>query len=402
MNEALPVDTVDASTSVAEAAWAAPRSDATTTNASSSYDTYALANGEAYSQTEEQEAETRHVEEYLSRMSKQEQNQRRHRLDHGGAGSASGTSLVRRISSSFARVPSLRGPRNTPNQRQQSTSAKADTYELARSSYGRNRHDTMLPTHGYGPVGDESEDSQYYPAAPFTDGSDSHMSSADQEALQTGALMGTNHMSSNEADDISSAQETYVPSTTYESYNDHHPVSSPVDSPREGMGPFADQPESQSNMEATLARIRSRNFPTVTVGGASTRQLRRQNTLQRQGSVNAAGSSRLRYGSTIDPIPESQVGEQPMHGDVAEANLYKEDDDSLQAAEHRRSFPAMHEPPVQTHEYPPATSMSTDAKDPLDGPNNNRWYWSDLVFGCGLCLSHNDDDEQAARTNPME
>ena len=63
--------------------------------------------------------------------------------------------------------------------------------------------------------------------------------------------------------------------------------------------------------------------------------------------------------------------------------------------------------PLQKHAYPSGALMSVrgaahDDEDAALSSQANRWYWSDLLLGCGLCSSGDDDDEQAARTNPME
>ena len=94
-------------------------------------DTYALAGQTEYTQTEEQRLETRHVEEYLRRMSEKHRTQKRARHDQPQAASTSGsTGLVRRISTSLSRVPSLRHQRRAPSEQPYENTTTGSAYEM--------------------------------------------------------------------------------------------------------------------------------------------------------------------------------------------------------------------------------------------------------------------------------
>ncbi|WFD20758.1 hypothetical protein MCAP1_003011 [Malassezia caprae] len=358
MSGELPATTEFVGTSSSDPALASsdqvaiPLSDSTT-------DTYRLPSGSLYTQTEEQEQETRSVEEYLRRLSEKEKRQRRKRADHAPLQPAGGTSLARKFSASLARVPSLRA-RHTPR-----ASPHAGSYEMTQSNYTR---DTALPTSQYRPVSDESEESQFMSGPPSAD---PRQDLQDMAPLQPVAYIRSADLSSTSLDDLSMFSDARKPDDT--------PVESPT-SPL-GSGSF---PESTAS--PAMARLRSRDFPSVTVGRASSLQRRQQ-------SARAPPTSLPRHGNTIEAIPESESA------DVALAAV--PDDAQAPALQPVKQGSTTELPELSTG-YPRLPPMSCSERRDEPSVDADRWYWSDLLLTCGLCLSTNDDEEQAARTNPME
>lgn len=335
---------------------AIPLSDSTT-------DTYTLPSGSLYAQTEEQEQETRSVEEYLRRLSEKEKQQRRKQLDHTPLQLTGGTSLVRRFSASLARVPSLRA-RHTPR-----ASPHAGSYEMTQSNYAR---DTALPATQYRPVSDESEESQFMSGPPSAD---PRQDLQDMAPLQPVAYIRSMDFSSTSLDDLSMYGDVRKPDDT--------PVESPT-SPVDTPGSLG-----ESTASRAMARLRSRDFPSVTVGRASSLQRRQQ-------AARVPPTSLPRYDNTITAIPESESA------DVALAAVPVSSDTASSPALEPAKQDSISELPNPSTGYPRLAPMSrSDGREepPVDP---DRWYWSDLLLTCGLCLSTNDDEEQAARTNPME
>lgn len=322
----------------------------------SATDTYALASGSRYTQTEEQEQETRSVEEYLRRLSEKEKRQRRKRLEHAPLQPTGGTSLVRKISHSLARVPSLR-TRHTPHR----AGASSGSYEMTQSHYIR---DGNLPA-PYPPVTDESEESQF--------ASDSRHEQ-DMAPLHPVAYVRSMDLSSTSLDDLSMFNDARK--------HDDTPAESPT-SPLESPGPYSDG----ASLSRAMSRLHSRDFPSVTVGRASSLQRRQQ--AARSASVSArAEAPRTRYANTIEAIPESDSA------DVALASVPRSD------VTDEPTFPS--QASIMDSGYPPLEAMSRSEVREEPSTDPHRWYWSDLLLTCGLCLSTHDDEEQAARTNPME
>ena len=342
-------------------------------------DTYALAGQGEYPQTEEQRLETRNVEEYLRRMSQRERLNRRSRLDaqNANASTSNGSSsLMRRLSSSIARVPSLRSARHTHQ-----PGAKAGAYEMTQSNYGQSpRRDTPHMPQGYGPITDESEESQFM-SVNIPDATESRQELNDHTPLHTDPYASTGDVSAISMEDLGESQRPFESDT---------PTSPP--------DPYQYAP----GTETALARLRSQNFPSVTVGKASNRQMQRQASMSRQTSSSAA---RHHTRSPIESIPEGDIDVTMVPSQMS--GMHPTKDDPFQTPPYsgslsRSSCTDLHELPLQSQTYPSAALMTTHSFRNEDTNAVDRWYWSDLLLGCGLCKTTNDEDEQAARTNPME
>lgn len=329
-------------------------------------DTYTLASGSRYVQTEEQEQETRSVEEYLRRLAEKEKRQRRKRQELTPLQPAGGTSLVRKFSASLARVPSLRG-RHTPHR----TGSTAGSYEMTQSHYV---HDAALPTMPYRPVSDESEESQFMSAPPAAD---TRHELQDMTPLQPVAYVRAMDLSSTSLDDLSMLSDARK--------HDDTPAESPISPVDASSGPFAESMGSRA-----LARLRSRDFPSVTVGHASSLQRRQQAARAPPASLARSAS---RYGHTFEAIPESESA------DVALAAVPVPIDEADKGAVEPMSQNTLSD---LSRGYPSGPMMARTEAPDEPASDQDRWYWSDLLLTCGLCLSTNDDEEQAARTNPME
>ena len=348
-------------------------------------DTYALAGQTEYTQTDEQRLETRHVEEYLRRMSEKHRTQKRARHDQPQAASTSGsTGLVRRISTSLSRVPSLRHQRRAPSEQPYENTTTGSAYEMTQSHYGAQPaplHEVPHSTiQGYEPIaGDESQS----PSVHIPEASDSRQELHDQTPLNRAP---TGDMSTISLEDLHEPREAL-----------DAPASAAISSPTYMSGASAAQ-----------RRLHARNFPTVTAGKASNKQMQR--TLTQRQRAKAGGS-------WAPTIPEGDV-----HADVgiprdlnsealgASTNVKKDDPfetPPFSASLGRSSSTDLQELPLQSQSYPSAVLMTTDSaatssRDLGTSERKNRWYWSDLLLGCGLCDTTNEEDEQAARTNPME
>lgn len=330
-------------------------------------DTYSLPSGSLYTQTEEQAQETRSVEEYLRRLAEKEKRQRRKRVEHAPLQPAGGTSLVRKFSASLARVPSLRA-RHTP----QRASPHGGSYEMTQSSYAR---DAALPTTQYRPVSDESEDSQFMSAPPAAD---TRPDLQDMTPLEPVAYVRSMDFSSTSLDDLSMLSDARK--------FDDAPAESPI-TPVDPTGSM-----SEAAPPRAMARLRSRDFPSVTVGRASSLQRRQQAARVPPSSMPRSAA---RHGHTIESIPESESADVALAGGPAFHG--EADPPALEPAKQG----SLAELPDLSTGYPRLAPMSRAGRDePPADPQ--PWYWSDLLLTCGLCLSNNDDEEQAARTNPME
>lgn len=350
-------------------------------------DTYALAGQTEYTQTEEQRLETRHVEEYLRRMSEKHRTQKRARHDQPQAASTSGsTGLVRRISTSLSRVPSLRHQRRAPSEQPYENTTTGSAYEMTPSHYGAQPaplHEVPHSTiQGYEPIAGDADESQS-PSVHIPEASYSRQELHDQTPLNRAP---TGDMSTISLEDLHEPREA-------------------LDAPESAV---ISSPTDMSGASAAQRRLHARNFPTVTAGKASSKQMQR--TLTQRQRAKAGGS-------WAPTIPEGDA-----HADVgiprdlnsealgASTNVKKDDPfetPPFSASLGRSSSTDLQELPLQSQSYPSAVLMTTDSaatpsRDLGTSERKNRWYWSDLLLGCGLCDTTNEEDEQAARTNPME
>lgn len=353
-------------------------------------DTYALAGQTEYAQTEEQRLETRNVEEYLRRMSEKQRMQKRARNDQPLAASTSGTTgLVRRISTSLSRVPSLRHQRHAPPEQPYANTTTGGAYEMTQSHYGAQParlHEVPHSTiQGYEPITGDADESQS-PSVHIPEASESRQELHDQTPLNGAS---TGDMSTISFEDLDEPRRTLEA-------EDSAVISLPTD---------------MSGTSAAQRRLSSRNFPTVTAGKASIKQMQRTLT-QRQRAHAKAG------GTWVETIPEgdtdADVGMMPhnLNSEALGAGTNVKKDDPFEtppfsATSGRSSSTDLQELPLQSQSYPSAVLMTTDsAANTLrcqgTSERKNRWYWSDLLLGCGLCETTNEEDEQAARTNPME
>lgn len=325
------------------------------------------------------EEETRQVEENLRRMLRQEHETRRQRYGQITPGQSSG-GLVRRLSVGLSKMPTWRARRPAPPP---AATAGDESFEMAQSHYERDDH----AAGHYGPVGDSTEDAPYAHDAPPV-----HTSS---RWSSHGPYQAANDLTLASVESISTPLSL---NTLAKPYDDGSAlVPSPIEpgSPLEAPVTYRDT----APMSTALARIRSRNFPTVTVGRASTRQQWRRSGLHEQGSSSAYTPAPGRS-TIIAPGTTALVeGEEPStNGDVTDVSLEKDDAMTPVSLASSR-FPDDGLPrPAHTYDHTGAQRHDTSP----DPDETGRWYWSDLLLGCGFCLSHNDDEEQAARTNPME
>lgn len=351
-------------------------------------DTYALAGQTEYAQTEEQRLETRHVEEYLRRMSEKQRMHRRARHDQPLAASSSGSAgLVRRISTSISRVPSLRHQRHAPSERPYENATTGGAYEMTQSHYGAQParlHEVPHSTaQGYEPITGDADESQS-PSVHIPEASESRQELHDQTPLNGASTGDMSTMSFEDLDEPQRALEA----------QDAAVISLSND---------------MSATSAAQRRLSSRNFPTVTAGKASSKQLQRSLTQRQRAQANADGT-------WVEMIPEgdADVGMMPrnLNSEALSVGTNVMKDDPFEtppftATSGRSSSTDLQELPLQSQSYPSAVLMTTDsAANPSRGQGaserKNRWYWSDLLLGCGLCETTNEEDEQAARTNPME
>lgn len=376
-------------------------------------DTYALDGQTEYPQTEEQRLETRHVEDYLRNMSKKERLRRarsEHHASAASAGGGGGAALVRRISTSLSRVQSLRhSHQSLARGGAGGAGGTGGAYEMTQSHYAaRPENHHQQPSHGrladhssrgtahaYGRLEDES-DELHAIATHIPEASDSRQELHDRTPLRT-ETYATGDLSTISLEDLNEARPTRADSVISMSPPPESDVSTPT------------SPPLRPGTEAALARLRAQNFPSVTVGGASRKEL------QRQASARST-QQRLRLDThnagAIQPIPEGDADTDVTMIPSSESTSVSKKDDPFQSVSSSASLDRTptsdwQDLPLQTHAYPSGTLMSArgtprDVEDAALTSQANRWYWSDLLLGCGLCGSGDDDDEQAARTNPME
>lgn len=337
---------------------------------------YLHTNSNPYEQTEEQELETRKVEENLRRWAERDRLQRSR--SRKGATTPSNNAIVSRLGASLARVPTFRS---------HASAQVPSSYEMQTTHAAR--HSLSAPAHGeYGRVdtiGDESS----FVRGNLPEGSESVQALNDNAPLHYIGQDSGGDLSSPSVDDIHNMQYESAPTS-----------------------PDTPAATEQSNMDSTVARIRSRDFPKVTVGRASSFQQRRRRPRLNNG-VSGSRSTR-NSANAIGAIPEHEA---PFSAtsDVTEATV---DDvtNPFRTPQHSHSslnqeYVSLDKEPLpfdmqgvslqSDYDRAPATmhisSASMDKRD-----KENKWFWSDLFLGCGLCMTDEDGDDQAAHTNPME
>ncbi|WFD31900.1 hypothetical protein MSPP1_002941 [Malassezia sp. CBS 17886] len=379
-----------------------------------------------YPQTTEQRLETQDVEEHLRRWAERERLQRKNsrvrtRLgQHSALPTNASTRLVRRLSSSFARAPSQvrSGARRVDDGAWQGHDALAEA----------------AAAHGYPAEGDPEESrfvsvSMSEPdehAALQPDGTSAH------SALRVVDQGAGGDLASISFDDLAALHEAQVPP------RDDPPTAPPLDVPgasRRVADPVVTYPPQARTEHAetpvppvALARARAHNFPTVTVGRASSVQHRRSRPQRAPRAPSGAMDAppQRAVSRAIGSIPEAS--ESPFTGDVVDAaaaspsTLHSDHFDTLRAVRVKGSFasdddahattlrdndqfsPSVLSAPLSSASaYPKPPDMRAASPERDVGPMHGSWYWSDLVLGCcGFCTSDDDDEEQAAHTNPME
>ncbi|WFD39876.1 uncharacterized protein MJAP1_002857 [Malassezia japonica] len=354
----------------------------------------------AYAQTDEEEEETRNVEMNLRRWAEQEKLHRknsRHATMRNPVPTNSSSGLVRKFSSSLSRVPSHLRSRNTH-------APLDNTFEM-QGSYGHTA-DAPRP-HRYDSV--DSDEGQFVSVG---ESSEQQALRADQSHSFYEQEPGTGDLGSVSFDDFdenkdpgSVRPEGAQPPTTAAAYDAAVPAAD-APYPPEAL---------DSNMASAMAKIRSHNFPTVTVGRASSVQHRKRGERPEEAltvDTSAPYVPHTRRG-VISAIPEA------AHQDEVEADVVssKAPSDPFSSPRHNASepmsagaisdmHPAVIDMPLaadQNDYQGPAASMhfGEDQRENDVAPSR-RWYWSDLLLGCGLCSTDDDDEEQAGRTNPME
>ncbi|PKI83534.1 hypothetical protein MVES1_002812 [Malassezia vespertilionis] len=370
-----------------------------------------------YPTTEDQERETRQIESNLRQWSQQEKMQRKHSRRSSAIPMNSPNGLVRRFSTSLARVPSQirSGTRRTDT-------IPDTAYEMTPSGYANN-----ASTHDEG--------------ATFTS-----VGRSEDQALRPGVGTQAFDFSGNGGDlasisfdDFNDIKEPLAAEMPYASgsgavrparYDSpsagiHDGIISPVDTNDSSFASAVETPE-HSNMAMTMAKIRAHDFPMVTVGRASSLQYRNSQLPQHEPSLSpdmstraAAARAARRYTAKngISAIPESRDG-----AELAEADLAAMPSDPLESpGSTLRSADALSTDGKQSDTAAAGLRASSLHQDAYSRPvesmrldteqheleaqreRDHAWLLSDLVFGCcGLCTTDGDDEEQAARTNPME
>lgn len=137
------------------------------------------------------------------------------------------------------------------------------------------------------------------------------------------------------------------------------------------------QPSNTSEAEISppVTGNAQRSFPLVNAGEQSSRQYRKSQIVPQQPARDPSTNHAPSFGET-EPFPSSR-SLSTMHKILPDTSLQ------------------------DVRLYGP--SMSTENVSKQDKEEQRpSWYWSDLICGCGLFSSSDDEDEQAARTNPME
>lgn len=363
--------------------------------------------GPTYSQTEEQEAETRAVESNLRRWAEQEKERRRmSRNQHAGV-AGGGAALVRKLSSSISRMPS---------QRRAQIAARRERLGDTSIEMSPRGNSVQSPE-------DSSADNA--PLAPEAHG-DGDLGSSTLDQL--GRDGGESGLPAQGAGSKGKGRDDQV--TLYDT-----PAS----------GPSLLSPSMDEGNRA-LDRARAANFPTVTVGRQSSVQYRRnsQRRAQRgsggQPGTASAGGNGARRGQAPHRFSAVQEAESeqghgdlssaPLHGDATGEHLVSpaatmgsdpfRGDDVTDSATHRSgalgsdagltSEGSLHSGKAARRDgFEDIQLYSKASREQLSRHPENEiqterpsWYWSDLLCGFGFCGSGDDDEDQAARTNPME
>ncbi|WFC97103.1 hypothetical protein MBRA1_003769 [Malassezia brasiliensis] len=328
------------------------------------------------SPTEEQEEETRAVERHLRRWAEQERLQRKNSRSQPVRNHSvlpmPTTGLVRKLSNSFAARH-----RHTP-------SSYDNAFEMVRpSEYERQASVSRAPTR-YASV--DSEEGHFV-----------HLGeSSEQQALQSdhshyfdpdGQAGDISSVSFDDFDENKAPHGAPPPDVgpappTAAAYDDASPLASPT-------------PADDATMAATLARIRSDDFPRVTVGRASSIAARRR-AASRRGPTDDGRSDVHR--SPITAIPEV------VHQDEADVASGATSTTTTNPFASPASGPSEASGAATPDYAGPHAAMELGPRtpDPELAEPSKRWYWSDLLLGCGLCSTADQDEEQAAYTNPME
>lgn len=336
-------------------------------------------------QTEEQEEETRNVELNLRRWAEQEKLQRknsRSQPSRNHSALPTHTGLARRFSSLS---------------RNRNTHSYENAIEMVHPGHFARRPE---PAHAKRYMSVDSEEGQFVNVG----------EPSEQQALQA------DHSHSFVEPELPSGDIGSVSFDDFDENKPPHPPAQGADLPAPAPAldtPYAMAPTAaaDSNMATAMARIRSQNFPTVTVGRASSVQHRR-GSQRRAGpplavDTGAARSSSTRRGG-ISAIPEATHQDE---ADVASGTTGPASDpfaSPLHEASETSSAAALSELPdthARTHDYAgpnAAMQFSRAPEEPEITAPEKRWYWSDLLLGCGLCSTADQDEEQAAYTNPME
>lgn len=334
--------------------------------------------GTSETPTEEQEEETRAVERNLRRWAEQERLQRKNSRSQPVRNHSvlpmHTTGLVRKLSSSFAARH-----RHTP-------SAYDNAFEMVQpSAFGQHANAPRAPTR-YASV--DSEEGHFVHLGEPSEqqalqADHSHYFDPDGNAGDISSVSFDDYDENKAPHDAAPPDGALAPPSAAV-YDDASPLDSPT-------------PTDDANMAATLARIRSDDFPRVTVGRASSIAARRGAAARRSPSAGVARSDTHR--GHITAIPEVA---HPDEVDVASGAT------SIATATDPFASPVRvpsEASGTATPDYAgPSAAMELGARTPepeLAEPAK-RWYWSDLLLGCGLCSTADQDEEQAAYTNPME
>ncbi|WFC97458.1 hypothetical protein MYAM1_000172 [Malassezia yamatoensis] len=359
-------------------------------------------------QTEEQEEETRNVELNLWRWSEQEKMQRRNSRSHSSRNHSAlpthSTGLVRRLSKSIT-------------SRQRNTHSYDNAFEMVHP--GNFSHKESAP--------DGSKRNA------LTSGEEGRLVSPqdpnEQQALQAdnshsyfepeGTSGDLGSASFDELDDDKATQHPPDRTTLQASSIQPAPEAYASGSPHTNIDMATD-----TNMSDALARIRSGNFPSVTVGRASSLQSRGGRSERRATSplmIDTNSPPYVHRNSThrgnITAIPEvnhqdeadvasgttsvataSDPFASPLRGQSEVSSTAANPDSYLGEAQSNSQNPGNYARPTK----PMQLGKSSQDTELNSASPEKRWFWSDMLLGCGLCSTADQDEEQAAFTNPME
>ncbi|WFD41542.1 hypothetical protein MPSI1_000173 [Malassezia psittaci] len=360
-------------------------------------------------QTEEQEEETRNVELNLWRWSEQEKMQRRNSRslssqNHSALPTHS-TGLVRKISKSIASRH-----RNTHNYDNAFEMVHPGNFSHKESQLdGSQRHGSTSGEEGrlvspHDPNEQQALQADNSHSYFEPEGISGDLGSASFDEMDDDKVPHhPSHSTTIQASSIQPAPEAYASGSPYTN-NDMAP---------------------DTNMSSALARIRSGNFPSVTVGRASSLQSRggrsqrpatssltidtnsppyvhRSNT--HRGNITAipevnhqedeadVASGTTSVATASDPFASPLRGQSEASSTIANLDSY------LSEAQSNSQNPGNYARPNKSMQLG-KTAQDTELNS---ASPEKRWYWSDMLLGCGLCSTADQDEEQAAFTNPME